>query len=122
VLRCWECVAADLKNAKLDQREGEVMLGDYLIVCERGRRMIEESSEPKATDRITVLEGFGAMRIFLEAIWRRQGKSSEEIAFVLAGSQWMDGSPADPTIWDEWIAAVRVSSSGQAEHKAIKPD
>ena len=46
--------------------------------------MIEESSEPMATDRITVLEGFGAMRIFLEAIWRRQGKSSEEIAFVLA--------------------------------------
>ena len=115
MLRCWECVAADLKSAKLDQREGAVMLGDYLLVCERG-------VEWPRTDRITVLEGFGAMRIFLEAIWRRQGKTSEEIAFVLAGSQWVDGSPADPTIWDDWIAAVRVSSSGQAEHKAIKPD
>jgi hypothetical protein len=85
-------------------------------------RMTEESSELRATDRITVLEGFGAMRVFLEAIWRRQGMTSQEIAFVLAGSQWMDGSPADPTIWDDWIAAVRVSSRDRPERKAAKPD
>jgi len=82
--------------------------------------MTDESPEPKATDRITVLEGFGAMRVFLEAIWRRQGKTSQEIAFVLAGSQWMDGSPADPTIWDDWVAAVRVSSLDRWEQKTVK--
>jgi hypothetical protein len=75
----------------------------------RRRRMIEKIAEPKATDKITVLEGFDAMRVFLETIWQRQGKAPEDIAFVLGGSRWADGSPADPTIWQDWLMALRIS-------------
>jgi hypothetical protein len=75
----------------------------------RRRRMIDKIAEPKATDKITVLEGFDAMRAFLETIWQRQGKAPEDIAFVLGGSRWADGSPADPTIWEDWLMAVRIS-------------
>jgi len=34
----------------------------------------------KATDTITVVEGYDAMRIFLETIWRRQGKTAWKTA------------------------------------------
>ncbi len=63
--------------------------------------MTAESSVPRATDTITVLEGFDAMRVFLEVIWQRQDRTSHEIAFVLGRSRWADGSPADPTIWKD---------------------
>jgi hypothetical protein len=75
----------------------------------RRRRMIEKIAEPKATDKITVLEGFDAMRVILETIWQRQGKAPEDIAFVLGGSRWADGSPADPMIWKDWLMAVRIA-------------
>jgi hypothetical protein len=67
----------------------------------------------KAADTITVLEGFDAMRLFLEAVWLRQGKDAAEVAFVLGGSRWPDGTPADPTIWDEWLLAVRACLSAR---------
>lgn len=66
------------------------------------------------TDTITLVEGFGAMRIFLETVWRRHGKSNEEIEFVLGGSNWPDGSPADLTMWADWLAAVEVARSGRS--------
>ena len=69
----------------------------------------EKASEPKATDEITVLQAFHAMRIFLEAVWQRQGKNAEDIAFLLGGTKWADGSPVDPTIWEDWLMAVRIS-------------
>ena len=75
--------------------------------------MTEESCEPKATDTITVLEGYDAMRVFLETRWQRRGKAAEDIAedivFVLGGSKWADGTPVDPTIWGDWLRAVRMS-------------
>ena len=73
--------------------------------------MTKETPLPKATEKITVLEGFDAMRIFLEAVWQRQGWAAAEIAFVLGGSRWGDGSPSDPTIWEDWLAAVRIPRS-----------
>jgi hypothetical protein len=65
-------------------------------------------------DTITLVEGFGAMRVFLETVWRRHGKSNEEIEFVLGGLNWPDGSPADPTMWADWLAAVEVARSGRS--------
>jgi len=44
--------------------------------------MTAESSVPRATDTITVLEGFDAIRVFLEVIWQRQDRTSHEIGFV----------------------------------------
>jgi hypothetical protein len=68
----------------------------------------------KATDTMTVVEGFDAMRAFLEAVWLRQGKDAAEVAYVLGGSRWPDGTPADPTIWEEWLLAVRACRSASS--------
>jgi len=82
--------------------------------------MTAESSVPRAMDTITVLEGFDAMRVFLEVIWQRQDRTSHEIGFVLGGSRWVDGSPADPTIWEDWLVAIRMSRRrAQGEHDIV---
>jgi hypothetical protein len=50
----------------------------------------------KATDTITVIEGYDAVRVFLETVWRRHGKPVEEMAFVLGGlkmGRWFAGRP-----------------------------
>jgi hypothetical protein len=65
----------------------------------------------KAADTITVVEGYDAVRVFLETVWRRHGRPVEEIAFVLGGLKWADGSPVDPTMWQDWLAAVQVAAS-----------
>jgi hypothetical protein len=72
---------------------------------------IKQASGPKATDEITVLQAFHAMCIFLEAVWQRHGGKAEDIAFLLGGTNWADGSPIDPTIWEDWLIAVRISAS-----------
>jgi hypothetical protein len=62
----------------------------------------------KATDTITVIEGYDAMRIFLETMLRRRGDTAEEIAFIVGALKWADGSPVDPTMWRDWLAAVQT--------------
>jgi hypothetical protein len=74
---------------------------------------IEQASGPKATDEITVHQAFDAMCIFLEAVWQRHGENAEDIAFLLGGTKWADGSPIDPTIWEDWLMAVRISASAR---------
>jgi hypothetical protein len=74
----------------------------------------------KATDTITVIEGYDAMRIFLEAVWRRHDKPIEEIAFLLRSLKWADGSPVDPTMWQDWLAAVQiVVSAGRCTRQVV---
>jgi hypothetical protein len=70
--------------------------------------MTETIVEPKPSDTITVIEGFDAMRVFLATVWQRQGKASKDIALILGGSRWADGSPADLAIWQDWLMAVRT--------------
>jgi hypothetical protein len=65
----------------------------------------------KATDTITVIEGYDAMRIFLETVLRRRGETAEEIEFIVGALKWADGSPVDPTMWRDWLAAVQVVCS-----------
>jgi hypothetical protein len=77
--------------------------------------MVETIAEPKPTDTMTVLEGFEAMRLFLETIWERRGKAPEDIAFILGSSRWADGSPADPLIWQDWLMAVRICGPPERE-------
>jgi hypothetical protein len=52
----------------------------------------DDAVQLKPTDAITVLEGFDAVRIFLETLWHRQGKDAAEIAFVLGATRWEDGT------------------------------
>ena len=61
----------------------------------------------RPNDTITVAEAYDAMRIFLETVWRRLDKPQEEIAFLLAGLKWADGSPVDPAMWQDWLAATQ---------------
>lgn len=64
-----------------------------------------------ATDSITLIEGYDAMRIFLETVLLRLGKTDEEIDFIVGGLKWADGSPVDPTMWQDWLAAVQITFS-----------
>ncbi|MCS3928808.1 hypothetical protein M2175_003839 [Bradyrhizobium elkanii] len=56
---------------------------------------------------ITLAEAYDAMLIFLETVWRRLDKPQEEIAFLLAGLRWVDGTPVDPAMWQDWLAAAQ---------------
>jgi hypothetical protein len=62
-----------------------------------------------ASDTITVIEGFDAMRIFLEMVWRRLGRDPQDIAFVLGGARLADGTPVDTAMWEDWLAATAAS-------------
>jgi hypothetical protein len=66
-----------------------------------------------ATDTITAAEGYDAMRIFLETVRRRHGTTGDEIDFILGGLKWADGSPVDPTMWEDWLAAVQATRAGR---------
>jgi hypothetical protein len=78
-------------------------------LCEGG--VTADMAIMEATDTITVVEGYDAMRIFLETVSRRHGKTDEEIEFIIGGLKWADGSPVDPTMWRDWLAAVQVICS-----------
>ena len=64
-----------------------------------------------ATDTITLIEGYDAMRIFLETVSLRLGATDEEIDFIVGGLKWADGSPVDPTMWQDWLVAVQITCS-----------
>jgi len=65
----------------------------------------------EATDTITLVEGYDAMRIFLETVSRRHGMTDEEIEFIVGALKSADGSPVDPTMWRDWLAAVQTACS-----------
>jgi hypothetical protein len=71
----------------------------------------EDVTIMNATDTITLIEGYDAMRIFLETVSLRLGKTGEEIDFIVGGLKWADGSPVDPTMWQDWLAAVQITCS-----------
>ncbi len=68
----------------------------------------------KASDTITIVEGYDAMRIFVETVWRRHGKTDEEIELLIGGLKWADGAPVDPTMWEDWLAAVQMVCAGRS--------
>ena len=73
--------------------------------------MTEHVTKMNATDTVTLIEGYDAMRIFLETVSLRLGKTDEEIDFIVGGLKWADGSPVDPTMWQDWLAAVQITCS-----------
>jgi hypothetical protein len=70
--------------------------------------MAEAAGEPKPSDFITVIEGFDAMHFFLATVWQRRGSASEDLASIVGGSTWADGSPTDQALWQDWLMAVRT--------------
>jgi hypothetical protein len=71
----------------------------------------EDVTRMNATDTITLIEGYDAMRIFLETVSLRLGTTDEEIDFIVGGLKWADGSPVDPAMWQDWLAAVQLTCS-----------
>lgn len=67
----------------------------------------------QAIDAITPAEAYDAMRIFLETVWQRHGRPADEIAFIMGGLKWADGSPVDLAMWEDWLAALRMVRIGQ---------
>ncbi len=67
-----------------------------------------------ASDTITLIEGYDAMRIFLETVSLRLGKSDDKIDFMVGGLKWTDGAPVDPAMWQNWLAAVQIACSGRS--------
>jgi hypothetical protein len=66
-----------------------------------------------ATDTITLIEGYDAMRIFLETVSLRLGATDEEIDFIVGGLKRADGAPVDPAMWQDWLAAVQITCGGR---------
>ncbi|MFT6671931.1 MAG: hypothetical protein ACJAVZ_003413 [Afipia broomeae] len=82
--------------------------------------MSEDVTKMNAIDSITLIEGYDAMRIFLEMALLRLGKADEEIALIMAGVKWADGAPVDPTMWEAWLAAVQIACVGRTHQVSSK--
>src|ERR1700729_805143 len=86
-----------------------------LLICRRSWRsfaragVTEDVTTMNATDTVTLIEGYDAMRIFLETVLLRLGKTDEEIDLIVAGLKWADGAPVDPAMWQDWLAAVQIA-------------
>jgi hypothetical protein len=80
----------------------------------------EDVTKMNAIDSITLIEGYDAMRIFLEMALLRLGKADEEIALIMAGVKWADGAPVDPTMWEAWLAAVQIACVGRTHQVSSK--
>jgi hypothetical protein len=83
----------------------------------RGRR--DRGCDHNERDRhLTLIEGYEAMRIFLETVSLRLSKTDEEIDFIVGSLKWADGAPADPTMWQDWLAAVQITCG----RRAVRPN
>jgi hypothetical protein len=72
-----------------------------------------------ATDTITLIEGYDAMRIFLETVSLRLGKTDEEIELIVGGLKWADGAPVDPAMWRDWLVAVQITRGGRGSETEL---
>ena len=67
------------------------------------------------TPRLSVRQGFDAVRHFLEAYWERGLRSSDDIRHLLSamdGSMTIDGGPIDQAQWSDWLEAVAKVEAG----------
>jgi hypothetical protein len=69
----------------------------------------------QASEPITVADAFDAIGPFLEAVRRRHNVTAEALDFVIGGLKCADGSPADPSMWEDWVAAASQARWGSRE-------
>ena len=74
--------------------------------------MTEDVTTINATDTVTLIAGYDAVRIFLETALLRFGKTGEEIDLIVASLEWADGAPVDPAIWQDWLAQLTSGGRG----------
>lgn len=63
-------------------------------------------------DKVTILEAYRAMFLFLENEWEITGRSDELAVLLGSMSTLEDGSPVDPAIWPQWLEAVKAAREG----------
>jgi hypothetical protein len=59
--------------------------------------------------QLNLLVGFDAMRAFLNAAWKNNGKKSDGLANLLSNISrdvWANGQPLDIAQWSDWLDAV----------------
>lgn len=62
---------------------------------------------------MALTEAFDGVGLFLEAIRRRRGEAAVALDCVIGGLRGVDGSRADPCMWEDWATAappVRMGS------------
>lgn len=75
--------------------------------------VIEDVTIMNATDTITLIEAYDAMRIFLVTVSLRLGATDDEIDVIVGGLKWADGAPVDPAMWQDWLVAVQIACGGR---------
>ena len=81
-------------------------------------------STPSNTPRtLTERQAFDAMRVFLEAFWRRGGADdASELVKILSWTQIAaDGGAMDPAQWADWRDAV-TSALGADDAPVVSPE
>ena len=76
--------------------------------------------------KLSALEGFDAMRLFIEAYWERGLKKSDDLRLLLSAlnretRMWPDGGPDDPAMWGDWLLALGKVKNIDLTAEAAKP-
>jgi hypothetical protein len=58
---------------------------------------------------LTLLEGFDAVREFIEAIFRSSGQRSDDLAMLLSAMDRVGGRPLDIAQWHDWLEGVMLA-------------
>jgi hypothetical protein len=84
-------------------------------LTERGHESYAAGSKGEtimnATETITLVEAYDAMRVFLEEVRQREGGTSAELERLIGALKWADGTPVDPAAWQDWLRALEVAKS-----------
>jgi hypothetical protein len=84
---------------------------DWLDAVASVRPGLGETAGAVATRQIDPLDGFHAMRAFLDAYWGRGDRQERDIGAVLRSLTGPDGQP-DAVQRDRWFAAIRTVQAG----------
>ena len=69
----------------------------------------EDRQFPSQADcALTTREAFGALVVFLEAFWVRDGRKDDGLRRLLSWTAPVgdDQEPADPAMWSDWLDAI----------------
>lgn len=79
-----------------------------------------------ALPRLSALEAFDAMRVFIENHWEHGLKESDDLVWLLSAMNretaiWADGGPADPAMWGDWLVALAKVKSIDLSAEPARP-
>jgi hypothetical protein len=107
-----ECVQMPVKTARSATRSS-FGLPELLMAIHTSRQSCSKAG--KSANICVSWESSGESRLMRCGCSLRLcgDLKARDIAFLLGGSTWADGTPADPTIWQDWLMAVRICSQAE---------